>query len=285
MSSDVSEFESMFRAAVCSRSDLSKIQHMVSMNEDKKPTFFKNKDADFIKQSLDNLYNEIFAICGVSKIELSTNNNNRLGNDIEEKITGKSFEIKLGAATDANLGIGIMEWSLDANGLIRPIMDTMKDRIEMYLSNAQHEDINTNRDKSKKDLAQVFKSKVTVGSLAPKRLTHTAICISHGITNEKEIINAYGSLSPKNNVYLMLINKNGKFNLGNKGFPYDESFIVKKADIGSSGGGAQLILEGSKSGKTIEFRQHFKNSYKDKSGVKIPASFWVKTPCFNVWIK
>lgn len=286
MSSNVSTFESIFRAAVCDPSDTSKINALLNMPENEKPVFFQNKDASFIRNSVANLRHSIQQICGEDLISLTTNNNNRLGNDIEDLTSLNSFEVKLGGMTDANLGLGIMEWSLDLSGDIRNIMGTMKDRQKMFLEGKPHADILANRDKSKKDMEVLFLSKMAVGSLAPKKLAHTAIAISHGVTTEPDIKEMYISQQKApQNVSLMVMQANGSFVKSEKAFPYDEDFIVEKLGVGVQGGGAQIHLRGKKSNQSIEFRQHFKNSHTDSStGIKIPSEFWVKTPCFNVWI-
>lgn len=282
--SDVSGFEKTFREAITTGS-VEALQELYNTPDKNRPKIFRGKNPDFINTTVNNLRREISEISDVKTPILSTSNDNKDGSDFVEQISGTEYEIKLGGATDANLGIGIMEWALDNHGIIRNIMGTMNDRKEMYLKGVAHSEILENKEKSKEAMVEAFNKKVTVGETASERLTHLAKLIAKGVTREESIVEAFNSGDEPNKPHLLLLQKDGTFKHHDKSFPEDEEFIVIKAAVGSKGGGAQIVLQGRKSGRTIEFRQHFKNSHTDNStGVKIPAKFWVKTPCFNVWI-
>ena len=287
MSSNVSNFERIYRQAVCQPQNTSLIVELKNMPDSEKPLLFKNKDAAFVSNTISNLRNTVGQICGTPAINLATSNNNQLGNDLEELNTSNSFEVKLGGMTDANLGIGIIEWSLDLkNGEVRNIMNTMLARRQMFLAGSPQQAILANKTQSKIAMETLFKSILTVGAKAPDKLAHTAKAISIGITKQQDIQNSYTvSNRKKNKVHLLVLQQDGSFAISDKAFYSNEDLLVTKLGVGTQGGGAQIHLKGSISGQTIEFRQHFKNSYTDKNaGQKIPAEFWVETPCFNVWI-
>lgn len=287
MSSNVSNFERVYRQAACEPQSTSLVAALASMPNSEKPLFFKNKDAAFVSATITNLRNTVGQICGAPALNLTTSNNNQLGNDLEESNTSNSFEVKLGGMTDANLGIGIIEWSLDLkNGEVRNIMNTMLARRQMFLAGSPRQTILADKAQSKIAMETLFKSILTPGTKAPDKLTHTAKAISIGITKQQDIQNSYiASNKKKNKVHLLVLQQDGSFIVSDKAFYSNEDLIVTKVGVGAQGGGTQIHLKGVVSGQTIEFRQHFKNSHTDKNtGIKIPAEFWVETPCFNVWI-
>lgn len=287
MSSNISEFESLYRAAICDPND-AKIEILSSLPREHKPNYIQDMTSKEIKSTIESLISLIKIIVGSESIHLTTSNNNRAGNDIEESLSGWSFELKLGHMTDANIGIETMEWALDLPTKIRDIMASngYKIRREMYLNNIDKQLILGHKNNSKIEMERLLLTKLTLGEVAPAKLSHTAICISRGITKFDEIRDSYGKVeTPSQQISMLVLNKDGKFNMYNKAFPYNEIFNVEKCGLGEQGGGTQVILRGKESQKTIKFLQHFKNSYTDsKSGIKIPAEFWVETPCFNVWI-
>lgn len=300
MSSNVSGFESIYVKAFCiyanSQSNNTlisdQIKALIGLPEIEKPTFFRKKDHAYILKTMSSLLQQIEVYNkthGYTSYFLTSNDNNRLGSDLEDTVNNVFHELKLGGITDANIGITSMEWALDIPGDIKNNMVTngYMIRREMYENKISENDIIAHKEKSKHDLAEIFSQKLIVGNRAPDKLSHLAICLSRGITNYSEIEELYLTKDTPVGARLFALQRNGTFKQYEKAFSYADTFTVKSVGIGINGGGTQIHLISNDTGRNIEFRQHFKNSYthvKDDIKIRVPAKFWVKTPCFNVWI-
>ena len=286
ITSNVSYVEYLCRLAICHPSSKN-IKSILSCSDEIKPILLRGKDEEWIKTSIDNLTKKIKEITQQNKIVLTTNRDNKLGSDLYEVNSKSHIELKFGNATDANLGLKIMEWGLGFGN--REISQNMKGGLNLrrgkFFARNTEENILESKNASSAALVALFQSKLKVGEKAPANLTHMAICISRGITNSLEIQALQGKASTIKDTPLLVIDKDGAWDSIDKRFALNETFTVSTIALGERGGAARIILIGDISGAEITFLSHFKNSYTNKAtGEKVPAKFGVRSPCFNIWI-
>ena len=221
---------------------------------------------------------------GSTKFEYSTNNQE--GKDLLEVNSGQPVELKSGSAmTDANLGLTIVAWSLDGDlHALKVIMSgSMKTRRSMALDrNVEDGAIERNKSATMDRLFEYFQELLVVGEPPPDRLEHLARCVSVGITTGREIQACFGDGTG----VVLPLQLRADWEKGlvvyEKAFLPRERLVVERLE--RTGERVQVILRGVTSGRTATLYPNYKNSWKAPDGVKVPASNWVQTPCFHVWI-
>lgn len=214
----------------------------------------------------------------------TSNDNNKDGKDLFERHTRTQIELKSGAAmTDANSGLSIVSWALEDSELkIESIMKGgMTKRRNLILAGANSDQINASKHQTMDELAVFLSGKVNIGP-APERLSHYFKSVAVGLTKSIEIQKAFKSIGPSKTPLLLEANWSEGLTLYEKAFLPDESIFVTK--IERTKDRAQLIATGEITGRTAKLYPNYKNSWKLPNGQRIPASNWVESACFHVWI-
>lgn len=214
----------------------------------------------------------------------SSNDNNQDGKDLLEISTKTHIELKSGSAmTDANSGLAIVSWALsDDEGLVKKIMKGgLEARRSLLLKNANAVEIQTSKDKTMDQLAELFRSKAPLGP-ASDRLAHFFRSVAVGFTKSQEILVAFEKAGPSKTPLLLEANWDAGLSLYEKAFLPDEDIVVVKVE--RTQGRAQIVAQGKTTGRVARLYPNYKNSWKAPSGRKYEASNWVHTPCFHVWV-
>jgi hypothetical protein len=218
-----------------------------------------------------------------------TSENNSLGKDLVAQPSMVEIELKSpDGKTDANVGVKQIAWCFDdqADDILKSIMiGNMNQRISKWRKLApelRDGEMSKSKELQRQELLRYFSQRVTVGEPAPPRLAHFAWAVSVGFTKSDEVIRTFGTTATKPPLLLC-----ANLELGLK--TYEQSFIrtekviVEKLSSEPATSRVQLLLRGRESGQTCLIYPHYKNSFHE-GDLTIPAKFWVKTPCFHIWI-
>jgi len=218
-----------------------------------------------------------------------TSENNSLGKDLVAQPSMVEIELKSpDGKTDANVGVKQIAWCFDdqADDTLKSIMiGNMNQRISKWRKLApelRDGEMSKSKELQRQELLRYFSQRVTVGEPAPPRLAHFAWAVSVGFTKSDEVIRTFGTTATKPPLLLC-----ADLELGLK--TYEQSFIrtekviVEKLSSEPATSRVQLLLRGRESGQTCLIYPHYKNSFHE-GDLTIPAKFWVKTPCFHIWI-
>ena len=212
--------------------------------------------------------------------------NNQEGKDLLEDNSGQPVELKSGSAmTDANLGLAIVAWSLDGDlDALKEIMSgSMRARRSMALDrNVEDGAIERNKSATMDRLFDYFQELLVAGEPPPERLAHLARCVSVGITTGREIQACFGDGTGVALPLKLRTDWEKGLVVYEKAFLPRERLVVERLE--RTGERTQVILRGVTSGRTATLYPNYKNSWRAPDGVKVPASNWVQTPCFHVWI-
>ena len=286
---DFDQFERVLRDVLASEDpglDIPEAARAIArLPESNKVEVVKHQPVEAIEKFLWRAYNALRDhFPGPTKFEYSTNNQE--GKDLLEVNSGQPVELKSGSAmTDANLGLAIVAWSLDGDlPALKVIMsESMKTRRSMALDrNVEDGAIERNKSATMDRLFEYFQELLVAGEPPPDRLEHLARCVSVGITTGREIQACFGDGTG----VVLPLQLRADWEKGlvvyEKAFLPRERLVVERLE--RTGERAQVILRGVTSGRTATLYPNYKNSWKAPDGVKVPASNWVQTPCFHVWI-
>jgi hypothetical protein len=214
----------------------------------------------------------------------TSSDDNKEGKDLFETITKTHVELKSGTAmTDANSGLGIVSWATgDLKNQISKIMtEGMVERRQLAISGATSKKLDASKSATMDKLSDYLSQIVQVGP-ATAELTHYLKLVAAGVTNKKGIVDTF----EKNERTTLPLLLEASWDLGlklyTKAFLPDEEIIVTK--IERTKDRAQLLAQGVDSQRRAKIYPNFKNSWTSSDGTKVPANYWVKTPCFHVWI-
>ncbi len=218
-----------------------------------------------------------------SNAEFSSSANNMDGNDIYEHRTNTHIEVKSGPLmTDANCGLKIVSWALnDEESFIKKNMtEGMQERISLFVNGGGDQQIERSKNAQMDALSDFF-VRQTQDGIGP-RLSHFFKSISKGITKGSEIIESYEG-NNFNNFPLKLM-CNWEHGL----VEYDKAFNIKetilKSHAGKTNTRCEIVVVGERTRVRAQLYPNYKNSHRLSNGSRIPAKYWVKTPCFHVWI-
>ena len=133
-----------------------------------------------------------------------------------------------------------------------------------------------------KELADYFGQRLPKGTVLSSAAARPWKAIAWGHTSQKTIkaaVNAKAGMI----VDPVLLYADSTLGL----IPYEQTFepgegiIVER--IAHDGGRAALVLRGMDSQITMKLYPNYKNSFHGPCG-DVPASAWVKNPCFHIWI-
>lgn len=288
---DFDTFERLVRyAMVAQKDELGQFKsQFAAIEAAKRPQNFKNMSdsqfldwLDFAHQYLRNWYG--------NDVNFVTSDANKFGSDIEILGTGIQIELKTGAVTDANLGVGTIAWAMgDKNSKeLKEIMDgkEMMNRRLLYFA-GKFDDIIESQEKAMSDLLAYFHSRVTEKADAPHKLEHLSKCVARGITKLsefKKLLNV--KESDWNSPVILHTSLERGWDIVTHVFQPNENLLIDRVFRPTESQAiprAQVQIKGKKSNITAKVYPNYKNSY-SSNDIKIPAKHWVNTPCFHVWI-
>jgi hypothetical protein len=219
-----------------------------------------------------------------SGAEFTSSDNNKSGKDLYEKRSRTHVELKSGPdQTDANLGLSTVAWALDdhSGDLVSVMKNGLTVRRSMLLNGASEQQIEASKAKTMDDLAAFFKSKLNIG-VASDRFSHFFRCIAVGLTKGPEIKSTFRNDGPARTPLLLQASWGSGLELYKKAFlPGEEIRII---GIERTNDRAQVTVKGYQSGRTAKLYPNYKNSWTAPNGQKFPASNWVESACFHVWV-
>jgi len=214
----------------------------------------------------------------------TSDEDNKKGKDLLEVISKTEIELKSGPAkTDANPGIKVIKWALDdkTNDLTSIMNEPMKTRRKLALA-GKTDDVEASKKETMDKLFDYFESRLTVNSPAPEKLAHLVRAIARGFTTQTKILELYSDPDLREPLLLQAEWNKGLVKYSK---PFLPTEIIKIQEITRTDGRAQVILKGQDSKLSAKIYPNFKNSWKSSDGKhKIPASNWVNTACFHIWI-
>jgi hypothetical protein len=204
---------------------------------------------------------------------------NRSGKDLTELLSGTSVELKSGAMmTDASLGLRVVSWGLrDEHRELRTILSP-KQRRAALLAKTGTSDPSVAVERHKSDTMDLLLNCISRlapdGDPAPSELAHLFRAVALGHTSEKSIKYSFSSAAPQ--PLLLRADWDKGLVRYTKQFDPQEDLIVRTTRTNTR---TQLRVTGTVSGRTACLYPNYKNSWKG-----LPASNWVCSPCFHVWI-
>lgn len=218
-----------------------------------------------------------------------TDDVNVRGADLREMESGVTIEFKTGAVTHANVGLSTMTWALeDRTGRLGSIMGNSMLLRRKLATDGLWDDVRMSQEQTMKDLLALYGSAgLRVGSAPPPTLEHFARCVAHGITKMVDAKKLIGKPELAWNVPVIL---HADWRRGWKRVvqPFSPNrFVISDIALGppnpSRPARVKLRILQPAAKRSVLFYPNYKNSFR-RSGTKIEARHWVKTPCFHVWI-
>jgi hypothetical protein len=292
---DFDRFERLLREAMVAGHRTDRVRQIAgeigSLPGDNTPELFKHRSASDLEDFLVRGVRSLDAYFG-GEAAFTTSDDNRLGADLLETATGTWVELKSGEVTDANVGLSTIAWAFGdtADVELRSIMAApMEERRSMFLA-GDLAGVEASKERTMVRLLSYFQARVADGSPAPSMLAHFARCVAKGVTTLDDARALVGSDPSCWTVPIIMVARwaQGWVPVTHP-FEDDERVLVVGAFRQARGSGrdrvprAQVRVRGERSGRTALFYPNFKNSY-HRSGHTIPASAWVETACFHVWI-
>lgn len=281
---DFDSFERIFKSVMAA--DLSSEDGALQisrLSEDNKVKVVKGRSASDLVSFLERARQSLLYFFPKGA-RFTSSEDNRSGKDLFEVGSQTHIELKSGPAqTAANLGLSTVAWALDdSSGKIVSIMKGgLTERRNLLLKGTNVAQIEVSKSQTMDQLATYFKSTLALGP-APERLAHFFRCIAVGLTKSPEIQAAFRSDGSTDTPLLLQANWNSGLELYEKAFMPGE--LINVVRIERTDGRAQVIVEGSESGRKAKLYPNYKNSWKAPNGRKYEASNWVETACFHVWI-
>lgn len=283
------EFERLMRAGLVREREADDVAaEMSAIYRADRPTFARDKSQSELAgwlsracMSLDGFFSgpETF----------TTSDDNSYGKDLYAVRSDRHIELKSpDGKTDANVGIKSVAWALaDESQRLTTIMNEgMKERRAIWMSvadeTARDSEIHDSKVQQMRKLMDYFGESLIVGEVVGPRLGHYARCVAVGLTKLREIQATFATSI--RDLPLLLV---ADWELGLR--QYEQSFLIDEAiRVASLEGNPEsarvsLKLVGNDSGRSCLIYPNHKNSF-HSNGVTIPASTWVKSACFHIWI-
>lgn len=284
------QFERLTRAALAREATIASCASEMSSTYDaNRPTFARGKSALELEAWLGRAEAALRAMFVVDE-EFVTSDDNRSGKDLIAVRSGTHIELKSpGGKTDANVGIRTIAWALgDSPRRLTELMrDSMIERRGLWVSapteGARDELIRESKRAQMRGMLAYLSSVLTPGDQTKEPLSHFARCVALGITKLSEIRSSLDNSSVAAPVLLV-----ADWDVGlqryEQTFSEHEKIVVKSISGNEETARVSVKLVGEKSGRICEIYPHYKNSH-SRGNVRIPASAWVETACFHVWIE
>ena len=186
------EFERLVRRAMVAReSDMSGFAaSFEAIPPANRPRQFKKISESEFTAWLIRSRNCLRALYG-EEVTFSTSDRNMVGADLQVLESGVQIELKTGAVTDANLGVGTIAWAMgdkSGNKELNAIMDGPEMAKRRQLAqNGRSDKIRASQEATMIALDAYFRARISQGAYAPAKLAHLVRCIARGITKQKEM--------------------------------------------------------------------------------------------------
>lgn len=192
--------------------------------------------------------------------------------DIQLPESGVQIELKTGAATDANLGVGTIAWAMgdkSGNRELNAIMDGPEMAKRRRLAqNGGSAEVRASQDATMVALDAYFRARISQGTDALAKPTHLARCVARGITKRKDM----QKLMHENEVDwnapdILHVNWTNGWQKVEHLFSVGEGIVVASISRGSHDvgidtvGRAQVILEGKSSKQQTIIHPNYKISF------------------------
>lgn len=260
--------------------DLSGVDAILDIDNSHRPRALRGKSGEEILGTVESLLDTVSATLGIPRqsMNFTSSRNNRDGSDLLELSTGASIELKLGAATDLNVGFtAVRKHLLDDYTLLTPA-----DRRRWRSMWAKTPDL-VLREQDEQILGLVS---FCEGTLLHEEVSGPGCVLVggyvRGITNEKEIFSqcriGYRS------VYRFDLGCDGKWVYvpklieSSREWRY-ESFVYSEMRRFT------FRIRNDAMGRQMRFILNYKNNYRMRNGDKVPARFGLGSPSFNGWIE
>lgn len=238
--------------------------------------------ADIIN-SFQDLKQTLLADLNVDKLNLTISSNNRDGSDMEELNSGASIELKLGSATDANIGLTAMGKILRYN--------TMK-TLPWQEDRDRWRDIYDGSETSMETIIQEHSVKLKNFANKINRLKDFPLD-----ADAQKQLNAYyagvtiqdeDKVSPARNVIrYSLKNPDGWVNSTRQSVDGVTDWVIEKAEFNKATGRVNTFFVSKTAGVRFRATYNYKNSHYmqtvDGKKIKAPAKLGLGSPSFNCW--
>jgi hypothetical protein len=282
---DFDDFERIFKSAVMGEISASVGAKKISDLEDKNRVLIvKGKTLKEIDAFLVRANSALLGFFSTGA-NFTSNDDNRNGKDLFETSTNTHVELKSGKAkTEANSGLEIVSWATgDINNELALIMNQgMLERRGLALAKRPQAEIDASKSQSMDKLADHLDKIVKIGP-ATDHLAHFFKMVGAGVTNGDNIIESFGKGNAVTTPLLLEATWESGLKLYSKAFLPSEELIVTR--IERTNKRIQLLVEGVDSKRRGRLYPNFKNSWTSPDHQKVPARNWVKSPCFQIWLK
>ena len=282
---DFDSFERLIKHSMIEFNSIKEIAREISnLPEVNKPRTFKNRNLSEIEKYLFRAKKKLDSYFGPEP-SYTSSDNNQFGKDLFELKSETQIELKSGSEmTDANSGLNAISWALNIDEKeLRDLMNTGRIERQRHLEQNLSASIfiKSSKEKSMNDFKNFIESKLTPESHYSK-LEHFFRSVSLGKTNLTDIKKSFEGQSTK--FPLML---EADWELGwkkySKAFDQNEKLIYKGVTSGIDR--CQINVLGEHSLRKGVIYPHFRNSWRSPNVKRtFPASNWVCSPSFQVWI-
>ncbi len=278
-------FERLIKQSMIELQSINEIAIEISTLPDlKKPRTFKYKNSSEIEKYLLRAKTKLDSFFGPEPIYTSSDNN-QSGKDLFEVNSETQIELKSGPEmTDANSGLNTISWALNIDETeLKSLMNSGRLERQKYLEqNLKTQNfIKSSKDKSINDFMKFINSKLTPNKHYSK-LEHFFRSVSLGLTKFEEITSTYQQQITKFPIMLEADWESG-WKTYSKAFDQQEKIIYKGVTSGEDR--CQINVLGENSLRKGIIYPHFRNSWRSpRVNRTFPASNWVCSPSFQVWI-
>jgi hypothetical protein len=282
---DFDSFERIFKSVMAA--DLTSEEGALQisrLSEDNKVRVVKGRSYSDVVTFLDRAHQSLLSFFPTGA-RFTSSDDNRSGKDLYEVTTRTHVELKSGPAkTDANVGLSTVAWALNdsSENVVSIMRGGLTQRRALLLKGSPMSQIEASKAQTMDELAAFFKSKLAVGP-APERLAHFFRCIAVGLTKAPEIQATFRMDGSTAAPLMLQADWESGLELYEKAFMRDEYINITR--IERTDGRAQVIVEGSNSGRVARLYPNFKNSWEAPNGVKYEASNWIESACFQIWVR
>jgi len=282
---DFDSFERIFKSVMAA--DLTSEEgalQIARLSEDNKVRVVKGRSSSDLVTFLDRARKSLLSFFPAGA-RFTSSDDNRTGKDLFEVTTRTHVELKSGPAkTDANVGLSTVAWALDdpSEKVVSIMRGGLTERRALLLKGANDSQIEASKIQTMDELAAFFKTKLAVGP-APERLAHFFRCIAIGLTKAPEIQATFRADGSTAAPLMLQADWGSGLELYEKAFISGETINITR--IERTDGRAQVIVEGSKSGRVARLYPNYKNSWDAPNGRKYEASNWIESACFQIWVR
>lgn len=258
---------------------------LLNIPVEQRPRILQNVDtSEQLHQVYANLQTTLLSTLDTEKLSLTTSRNNREGSDYYEASTNTSVEMKLGAATDVNVGFDKPAKLLftEEGSSLFPSKDDRTEWRGKYLK-GDSETIKKEHDGKLKSVRDFINKNLANKPLSPQG-NHLLSAYYCGITNFDEINSSWEkNSSPGRKVRRFVLNSDLNWSeTTRKNVPV--SWNLKEA-VFTDNGRLTIYFTNEKTAAKLKMVYNYKNDYKYKDGTKVEAKLGLGSPSFNGWFK